>query len=735
MPFDPNYGTLSDDQLLSLGRAAGYLPEEVPEQNYFEFDTPEAAPAPDPNYFEFDTPQAAPQAPESENAYRSPATTSQSYGATQSNRSFQTPKYTEVSRTEGDLNRDYNLANQQAYAGAERVMGLMGATRQGSIDAEKAKAQAVVDKIHGEGQSALVMQRLQDEFSVEEMKANAEAQAQSVQAKADYMAALADFRASKVDPSQLWVNMTGGERFGTLASAFVHDFLGARGINTSAMATFNKAIDRNIDSQVRAIQTKGEVAEGFKSLWYMQRNQSASDAEARSRVRGFLLEGAKQAVIANMAQYEAGLASAQGKAAIAKINEELAKTYVDIYRHADQNAIALRNQALEKWKAKLHAAMEDKALGLRRQELAESKRQFDAKNKPVEFNESLLVPDTTESGGGKARWKITDPDDEVAKRSVKDIQGNLRDFDNNIKRLRELSRKFGAIPTEWGRKMLLTEHQREILQIRDELAYNKVRIRSGASYTKEEIADARASFPIDTWLTRGGTEGQLALAQSMAHEQAAAKMSPWVKEIPEGDPLRNYQLAPVSDSKPGQAEYIEALNTFQPPPLTKEEKSRIAAGKLLRDADKNEVISGEDLTDDVRLAKQDFYSKNPGLKSTATVEDDDAIGGVGEGLNVTRGDKGLVRLRDAVMEGIRDGATEEDKAQARLAYDQLVHYAMPYLNTRTPAEMVGGEYAAEGPFKNPFTGEVDVESMFAAHVINSLPTGISTSLEPTKKKK
>lgn len=431
------FGNLDNEALLGLARQAGYLPEEkgaeepgapMPEevhQDYREF-VPKAMGYEPGSEGVIDMERPGPGMPQV------PSTISKGQSASVSNRGFDAGAYNQVAATKPGLYGDLARADATADENGEPMLAAETGAHASKVAAAANEAKANVDAIHQEGVDALLMQKLQDDFGVEEAKINARAAALSNQAKADYLTSLNDFRASRVDPSQLWHNMTGGERFGTLVSAFVHDFLGARGINTSAMSTFNKAIDRNIDAQLQAIKTKGEAAEGFKSLWYMQRNQSASDAEARARVRGFLLDGAKQAVIANMAPYKAALASAQGQAAIAKINEEFSKNLVDIYKHIDSNSVALRSQAIDIWKTNVNAAIESRAVSVREaQERREAKKDL---GPPETINDP-------ETGNPVALFKPWIQKEERSK--TREILEDANVVGQDISELRRLARVLG----------------------------------------------------------------------------------------------------------------------------------------------------------------------------------------------------------------------------------------------------------------------------------------------------
>lgn len=589
MPFDPYFGTLTDDELLAMGQEAGYLPQPT---------QPDAVSGADPasdytNLGAQYSPAPVPSAPAPRGNYGVGA----SYRGIGSDE-----KYNRITQKETGVDAEMARASQQAQQGAiPSIQAAQGAAGS-QAEAAKHQANAEVNKIAAQGREALVMQRMQDEFALEETKANAEASHNAQQAKMDYLAALADFRAAKVDPSQLWGNMSGGERFGMLATAFVHDFLGARGINTSAMATFNKAIDRNIDAQVQAIKTKGEVAEGFKSLWWMQRNQSASDQEARARVRGFMLEGAKQQVIANMSQYESALASAQGQAAIAEIDKELSKTLIDIYRHSDQNAIALRNQALEKWKAKLNAWMEQQSLNMRQKELDAAKADkakeaglvpiFDPETGQAKhvFNPQLKLSDT-ERAGVRERFA-----------SVDEVSAALTE-------LRDLARsgQSTADPIA-GTRFAGTDAQRfDALATR--IAHGMAKA-NGERATDKDVDQFKSGFRQATWFNMADAEKVIAATQAQVLRAHESLLRTYAVDVPED---ARAQFGTSARKSAFEGATADAKNTVNPPKKTAEEQHAEEAYKGAAGTPGRVSLDPDDVTTEVKREVANAAIAHPNL--------------------------------------------------------------------------------------------------------------------------
>lgn len=651
-----------DEDLYTLAQYAGYIPGG----QAVDYPTPEPAssPAPDPDYAELGpitSPSSVsagitqPVTPGITPGQPSPS----SFGFGYSRRGYSGSPEAQAHRRGDKLDQEYAQIGAQVQEGIQPQLEVARAGAQGRADAALAEGKALADKVTAQGEQALVMQRLQDDFAAEEAKINAEASAMANQAKVDYITALADFRAAKVDPSQLWQNLTGGERFGMLATAFVHDFLGARGINTSAMATFNKAIDRNIDAQIQAIKTKGEVAEGFKSLWWMQRNQSASDAEARTRVRGFMLEAAKQQIAANMAQYDAALATAQGQSAMAEINAELSKTYIEIYRHADANAIALRNQALEKWKARLNSYMEQQALNLRKKELEQAR----LKQEQAQPLHPIYDPES-----GEARW-VFNPNLNLSDTEYKEVRERFAASDEAnllMQELREAQRTAKEVPDIWrGTRFSDTDQQRfHSLSLR--LAHAALKA-NGERATDKDVEQYMKGFGVHTVLNRADLEKLIAHTQSDMLRASESLVRTYAIDLPQemrGQYGTSARMAPFASSK------ADADATRRPPSKALEEIHLEKASETAAGVPGREKLDPGTTNAATKKAQAELYKQRPDLYEQPVYDGD------GDPTNAPAFEKSHMELRHLAAKARRAGVPDDNNK----ALKRLKDVAGPYIN-------------------------------------------------------
>jgi hypothetical protein len=494
-PFGGNAGTAGLDPAALYGLAQYNSPgysSEAPTPSVTR--DPAAAPVPlEPAADPSSTPQASP-APEAPSPIAAAplapppgGRVSEGYSVSENQAGFSTPKYAEVDRTArglpGEINQDrayYDArADELSRAGGHAAaQARESALEQARINAEAATA---------EGQQRLVLKALNDSFAVEEQNAYNDAKAAAATTKANYEAALAEFRgAGPIDTTR--VARTGSGMFASFAAGF----LTAGGVKNEVMDTLNKTIDRDINSQVEAIRRKGEVAQGFKTLWDMQRAESANDAEARTRVRGFMLAAAKDQIAAEMSKYDSQLATARGQEAIAKINQELVKTLTEVYKNADDNALRAAQQRISIWQTKVNAALQREGYQVQRDKMAADAAAAKAAGKDVGLER--VVRDEKGNVVGFADTK---------EQKIK-LQEQVTGADAVQRRLLELEERMRKAGSEYqgkGYKAFMDGEGAQLRSVYNDLLADIIRAKTGAAATKEERANLEQILPFNSFTT------------------------------------------------------------------------------------------------------------------------------------------------------------------------------------------------------------------------------------------
>jgi hypothetical protein len=420
-----------------------------------------------------------------------------------------------------------------AWAGPQVAIGT--ARDEGKAAVEDMTA-AALKKADEDREAAKFLEGTVRNLNEAEIKLNLEATGKINQRIADYTTALADFAAQKVNPTQLWDNMSGGMRFGTVVTAFVHDFLGAKGIKTSAMDTFKTAVDRNINAQIENIKNKGQVAQGFKTLYEMESQRSNSEAETRARIRGYMLEAAKHHVQANFSQYQSMLATAQGKKAMAELDKEFAKNYMDVTKHIQDDVTTRRNAAQQWEQHKANLAMEGwkTSVALKGHELAERKYRDEltakAKIERDKFLGDVLIDPETNTG----KWVIKEGRSDKEKEKLRSALVDKAETNSIITKMRELVRKNagGDLRDDFAVGSRFSKQDIQLFDaMRQRLAHSLVKA-NGEKATDKDIEQYLRSFPAPSEMRVGDVERIIASTQADTIKGVQYLLQQNTKDIP-----------------------------------------------------------------------------------------------------------------------------------------------------------------------------------------------------------
>lgn len=370
------------------------------------------------------------------------------------------------------------------------------------------------------------------DFAAKEQGAIEKSQAEAASSMASYRLALADYAASKVNPSDLWDHAGAAGQVGMMATAFAHDFLGARGIKTSGLDTINQAIKNNIDAQLANIAAKKNVTEGFKALWEMQRQQSSSDAEARKRMHGFYLSSIGDEIEAKLSSYDSKLALAQGQTAKAKILEAQAKNNLEVQKDIDTAANARATNDVHAYSAELSASSARYAANAH---IEAAKIAAGKKDSPL----ANLFIDTSKSGDNTAIRRFLPGVTPDAQRKIQENYDNTATTASQIQDLVEIQQKLGAaIPT--GNVGLINklqgEGQRAAEQLRTIVRTNLLYDSSGKAINEQEMKNFDNMVSKNDWWTNGDNTRNLAILAKSKLDRIKANVSGSSYEIPEGDP-------------------------------------------------------------------------------------------------------------------------------------------------------------------------------------------------------
>ena len=255
----------------------------------------------------------------------------------------------------------------------------------------------------------------------------------------DYKNSLAELAAMHVNPGRAYSNMSSGQKAGTLITAFVTDFLGAKGIKTSGMDYINKAIDMDIQAQRDAIEgKKGEVAGKF-NIYQMYKEQGDSDYQAATKTRAAMLDAVGLEAKAKLAAVNSDLTRAKIPLLDSMIAEEKLKLDTDLAKDVQNIETTKVNQAIQLRGQDLQASASARSARIAERQLEAQEKQLRASGLLDEMSRLVVSPN------GKVLGTINKNDDW---KKVTEHVGNVSDFTDLLKdynqKVIEVGRAYGG---------------------------------------------------------------------------------------------------------------------------------------------------------------------------------------------------------------------------------------------------------------------------------------------------
>lgn len=430
----------------------------------------------------------------------------------------------------------------QALGDAAAFATMYDATANQSMAAQDAETAATINfqnELAGQ-QSNLLEERKRLARQQEALEARLDGE--EMAARAEYIASLQ----MKVEPNQLWKNLSGGEQVGMMTAAFVHDFLGAKGIKTSAMDTWNRAIDRNIAAQAQNINN---AQTGFKNLWDMSVANSKTKQEAFVRMRGYYLESMELAIDQHMMQFKTPLTQAQGMKAKAAIAEAKIKQKTELWEKLNEHTRAMKQQNLGLLGAELQNAQI--MASIRAKEAAA--RAAAAKKEGAEDENWVYDSTNADQGYAEAVGEFRGGVSDTQKKDYLAKQEAATALFRDVKKLRGMYREFGnAGITDFGR---LSDTEKVMLQaLHTQILTNFAKAQSGLSYTDKQLETYALAFPFPKVGTMADLEPVYAQFESGARRSLKDASVGVVRDFAPGDARKGRRKFVGAIDAPGQVD-------------------------------------------------------------------------------------------------------------------------------------------------------------------------------------
>jgi hypothetical protein len=359
-----------------------------------------------------------------------------------------------------------------------------------------------------------------------------EARMKEEQAMSNWAGAMKAYEASNINPGKLWGDMTGSDRFNTAAAVFAHNILASKGINTTTMASLNRALDDNLNAQLQNMEKKGRVAGQFKQVYDAVRSESESEAEARMKMRGLMLQEFRAGVTAKLSSMDSDYAKIKAQEIYTGIEQQLVKDMTDlrqVYRQNYERERAYNSDLMYK-EAQLRLERSADARAWRAQKFAEKQAEAEKPKLDTEAVDKRAVYDTSPGGESEVYLALDDKD---APKLRTDIAANnvliseLKKFQQEAKEL--YSGPLSKYNDDEVAKQIRARHSALVARVMKQW--------SGLAYTDKQEEFMKQMLPLDTMLTANAvnrTVGDLidrTVQENRTHlEQRARRADPLTKE-------------------------------------------------------------------------------------------------------------------------------------------------------------------------------------------------------------
>ena len=339
------------------------------------------------------------------------------------------------------------------------------------------------------------------------------------QAKNEYLMRLASI--PELNPNALWDEAGDSGRFQIAVAAVVHNMLGVKGINTTAMDTINQAIKNKIDAQVQNIANKKFVAAGFKDLWEATVAESASRMEAEAKMQGYLLKAFEHGIDAQMGRVDSNVARAKHAMAKAEIQKAQVKNRIAVEKYIQDGTQQAVETEAGLYKARLAASVQ-------RDQMAHAERMANAKKKDDEGIPRFIHD--PETGRGKWVFKPWVKNEQASK--VLEQVAKFEPANITMNKIRELERKMKPVFDPISGTRFAPEEARQYDAYVQQLAHQLVAAR-GERPTDRDIIQQLKALPTNTTFTRGGVERILANTQAGLNSEVQAVIGQFADDVPE----------------------------------------------------------------------------------------------------------------------------------------------------------------------------------------------------------
>ena len=489
---------------------------------------------------------------------------------------------------------------------------------------------------------------------------------------ADYEKSLNELSTMSVNPGRAYSNLSGNAQAGVKLTAFITDFLGAKGIKSSGMDYINRGVDMDIQAQKDNINLQKDVVAGKQNLWQMQRAASESDYEADVRTKGMLLNAAKTQAQGILAGFDSPIARAKAAEVAAAFDEKLVDTRAKLTQLVDAREQWKVSQATELRKAELSAAATRYASNSGVRELQKrADLAKEAADGPQTLDDSVAVTDGDGNLLGRAH-------DATEARVIRDRVAQFSTFQQQLKEYSDLVAEVKSHYKGPGQKSFTTNDKAKLAVALKSLGYSYAIANNGSRPTDKDYDNAVAQFSEGGWTdsllndsnATATTLAKLGQLNRFNHDNVNSYVNTHIIPVTDPNILKNYKGGASAGSLQTYGDINVLMENYRNQPKPADDAVTQARGNI-------EITKGVEANKMIPIGKVgDLSGESTLVDAAMSLNLDNSGSAESRGSDTIRAPKWLKSFDD-LYQAAKPGPGNHDADLAAKARATLQEYVKP----------------------------------------------------------
>lgn len=373
----------------------------------------------------------------------------------------------------------------------------------------------------------------EDTFRQLDERARADARAEAKEYVATYKQQLAGVRnlmGQNANPLG-GLDSTGGFALGM--AQFAQGFLAARGVQIDVAGQVDRWVERELREHQQKISNSKALADETLTIAGLARQTAQDDAEARLRLRGFVIEGFKARIVAEGSRFQSDIAKASADAQVAKLDIELANNLNTLESAYHEQRLRTRTGIVDEAYKMGQLSIQRAELALKAQ-AAQREEKAAAAKAAQDANAGLLYDTTTGKPVAQVRpeWQGKQPHIDFLK-----SQAGAQELAAKMAEFRKLQDQYGSMGVA-DKTRLGSTMAKKLQALYGEVLMTRQRILTGAAATAQEQNLISYGNPEQVFASAFKASEVIAQTERGVREKLERERTVIADVLPENDPRR-----------------------------------------------------------------------------------------------------------------------------------------------------------------------------------------------------